>query len=478
MIFVMALFSSSCKDELMPKVYSQLTTENFPKTESDVNAMLTSIYAIFGPNFGVSDVSTGEGMQGLYCSMYSWYHLSSASTDEIVDQWFSEYKLSWGSAFDTYDFLYGRVQFVARATDLLNIIEKTDLTDSFKKSATAETKTLRAWVMFLLYDWYGPVNVILDPAKLGVNTFEPRPSKEEYFGAMIKDLEDAIPFLLAKTNLTGSWGRVNQGLARMLLLKLYMNDHQWDKAKVIGEELLTMGYSLMPSYKDVFAESGNNEVIWASPAGPSKTNSYLYTNLPSNCKSLNGVEVDPGWEGYYMPWSFYDKFPQGDKRLETIAAEYYDVNGNLVVRGEGLLSLGAVATKYVLPHEQSRLGTFDQVAFRYADVLLSMAEIENEINGPTTLAVSYLKQVTDRVDIDIPSSVTDSKNDFRDFLLDERGRELYCEGWRRQDMIRFGKFIEWGQSQGLPAESYMTLYPLPPKAISEAKGVVEQNPGY
>lgn len=69
------------------------------------------------------------------------------------------------------------------------------------------------------------------------------------------------------------------------------------------------------------------------------------------------------------------------------------------------------------------------VAFRYADVLLSLAEIENELNGPTDKALGYLKQITDRVGVThtIPADIQSSKEKFKEFLLMERGRELFME---------------------------------------------------
>ena len=109
-----------------------------------------------------------------------------------------------------------------------------------------------------------------------------------------------------------------------------------------------------------------------------------------------------------------------------------------------------------------------------------MAEIENELNGPTNKALDYLKQITDRAGVthSIPTDIQSSKEKFKEFLLAERGRELYFEGWRRQDMIRFDKYIEYGLSKGFPAKDHMVLFPIPPQVIIESGGIVEQNPGY
>lgn len=476
------LFSVSCKDMLEPEIYSQLTEDNFPRSEQDINSMLTAFYAQFTHDWGTSDPTSGALVYGVYTGQESWMHISSASTDELYDSWFPQYRLSWGSAFNTYQNLYAKIKFVTRATEFINVLEQADISESLRKSSIAEVKCMRAWLMFLLYDWYGPVSVKLIAEQLADLSFEPRPSEETYTNAMIADLTAAIPDLLPMTNSTSSWGKVNQGVARLLLLKLYMNDHRWEDAKTVGEELLGMGYSLQGEYKDVFINEGNSEVIWAVPSGKGYANYWFQENMPWDAKNVNGIEVLPGWAGYYMPWEFYDKFPTGDKRLQTIASGYDDIYGTHYERGgnEGwALPIGAIVIKYMVPPEQNKIGNFSTVGMRYADVLLSMAEIENELNdGPTATAIGYLEQVTDRADIEIPESADDNYQSFKDFLLDERGRELYWEGWRRQDLIRFGKYIEYAQDRGWPAEDHMVKFPIPPNVINESGGVILNNPGY
>ena len=70
-----------------------------------------------------------------------------------------------------------------------------------------------------------------------------------------------------------------------------------------------------------------------------------------------------------------------------------------------------------------------------------------------------------------------NKDTFRDFILDERGRELYCEGHRRDDLIRHGKYIEYARKDGMDAKDYHILFPIPQKALNENSNL-KQNPGY
>jgi hypothetical protein len=169
-----------------------------------------------------------------------------------------------------------------------------------------------------------------------------------------------------------------------------------------------------------------------------------------------------------------------------------------------LLYYGAIAVKWLISKERSSKGQYCMPAFRYADVLLSAAEIENELNGPTAKAKQYLKLVTDRsgttdgknfLNVETGDSVmgasmalaTTNKQVFRDFLFAERGRELYWEGWRRMDMIRFknangvSRYLEYA-SKIRPtistSDTKWLLFPLPIQATMPAGGLYEDNPGY
>ena len=102
-----------------------------------------------------------------------------------------------------------------------------------------------------------------------------------------------------------------------------------------------------------------------------------------------------------------------------------------------------------------------------------------KLAGPTSEAINYIKQVTDRAKMIIPASATASHDSFSDFILAERGRELYwLPGIRRQDMIRHGNFISAAMARGLPAKDYNVLFPIPSDVVIQSNGIVKQNPGY
>ncbi len=479
------LFSATSCD-LDSKVYSSFAETNFPQTEEDARSMITGLYAYFKCNSGgVNDDSNGVWALPLYTPGYGgWLGLSEMTTDEVFNREQQQVQFNWGSAFDTYS-TYTLSRNITRATYILQVLSGlTEVPEDVRNELIAEVKCLRAWFMFCFYDLYGPIPVVLDPAELdGDIEYKPRPSKEEYFNYMVKDLTEALPYLYDKTNNTGNWGRVNKGLATMLLMKLYMNDHQYDKALPYAESMMDMGYRLLDDYHEIFTNEQNDEVVWAVPSGDQMANEWFFYVIPPDCAEVCGLEVTPYWGVTVMRWDFYDSYADDDIRKEGLSDHYTGPDGTFYSRDGNpgsVLSYGAIIVKYFIQKEEASKGDVPFVAFRYADVLLSLAEIENELNGPTAKALDYLKQITERAGVTytIPADIQSSKEKFREFLLAERGRELYFEGWRRQDLIRFDKYIEFGLSQGYPAKEHMVLFPIPPQVIIESGGVVEQNPGY
>src|SRR5690606_37933751 len=149
------------------------------------------------------------------------------------------------------------------------------------------------------------------------------------------------------------------------------------------------------------------------------------------------IERGAGWYGYSMPWAFFDKFDPNDKRrTTTIISSYTNSDGGITDRNTGLR--GAIPLKYTGIAGPGPAYPDDVVVFRLGEVYLSVAEAINEDRGPDE-AYAYVNAIRSRAGVPAFSGMT--MEQFRDAILDERGRELYAEGTRRQDLIRHGKFI-------------------------------------
>ncbi|MDR1162162.1 MAG: RagB/SusD family nutrient uptake outer membrane protein [Tannerellaceae bacterium] len=486
-------FFASCEDMLETKNFMDMSPGNFFQTEGDMEAATTGLYKPCTTDWGYDD---GGWKQALFNADYSAYNPAGMLSTDIVRSYNGNHDYdifnvgpSTGGPIES---TYNIIRFVARGTDVINRIEQSSgATEDIRRRFIAETKTLRAFYMFTLLDWFGPVNVKLDPETLMSNVIEPRPSLADYVGYIEKDLDDAIntPSFPDKYNDNASqWGRMSKSIAYALRMKLYMHQKDWSKAKAAASQLMTMGYSLLPDYNDVFNLKQQAEHIWSIPANEASDNFFMPEVIPGDFRRgynhldepyMRGDSDWGGWQEYCMRWDFYDTFQDNDVRKRGILGKYENNAGVMKDRTNGMV--GAIPIKFT--DTQTLLSNpfgiqKDQPVIRYAEVLLSYAEAENELNGPTPGAVAALKQVTDRAQVEIPASATASKDTFRSYLLQERGHELYCEGQRRQDLIRHGEYITRAYARGCNAKEHQTLYPIPQNVITEAGGILEQNAGY
>lgn len=491
LVAILCLFTG-CDEQLETVVNSQLTPVNFYQSEGDANAALITLYVPFTSNWGNPDPglpSNDQWRAALYNADLKSYLLRSIlTTDEVAnDGTFVNAgpltNFTWGSSTWTGgdEPTYPKISYVAKATEVIQAISNsTAVSDAVKKSYVAQAKTLRAWLMYVLYDFYGPVNVKVDFETLTDTKPTPRLSNDEYVAQMITDLTEAMPDLKDRYNSDAeNWGRVSQGLARMLLLKIYMHTKQWAKAEETARDIMEMGYSLLTGrtgYKDVFAQERNNEIIYAVPANDASPNFWVQEVLPGDFKSAEGIPArNVGWNEDYMPWAFYDTYEANDIRRNTTILDSYTTQDDVVMtRATGMR--GALPIKYMdlAPTEPGQ--PHDVVVFRYADVLLLLAEAINEQRGPSE-AYEYVNQVRARAGVGNFSGM--DADAFRTALLAERGRELFAEGVRRQDLIRNGSFISNAQARGKTnAAPYMVLFPIPNSVIVQGQGVIAQNEGY
>lgn len=104
------------------------------------------------------------------------------------------------------------------------------------------------------------------------------------------------------------------------------------------------------------------------------------------------------------------------------------------------------------------------VMLRYSDVLLLLAEAENEVNGPSPKAYDAVNQVKQRAGLaDLESGL--STEDFRQAVRTERRHELYGEFQRRWDLMRWGIWLETMEAANRPRLEYQKLFPMHPKKL-------------
>ena len=484
-IFLFSLAGFSCEKALEEKTYDRYSSSTFFLNAEDVKAAVTGMYAGM-LNAGFYGGGWGAANEG-------WNAQSSFTTDELVcswgwDGWRKFNQLNFSEDFSQLLNHYnGLMPVISEIAIDIDKIQSVQMDETLKSRYIAELKALRAHYSWILYNYYGPVPIRLD-AKEAANPTAPsipRPDAAWMVTQIEKDYKEGLEGLpKASEQAASDYGRFTKDICLMGLMKLYLHEKNWTAVISTGRQLQTYGHNLQKNYKDIFtfANKGNNqEIILAIPCrfdASVNNNLWLAMCMPGNYVDPEGLTITQ-WGGYKMPWKAYDKFDQNDKRLSVLLAKW-PTSGGATFDARANNYIGAIPMKYGPdPGAISEAQGTDIVVWRYADVLLMMAEAINETQGPVQEAYDLVNAVRTRAGVatHLPGQFT--KDAFRKKLMDERFFELWCEGSRREDMIRWGTFIQHAKDEGsIFAKPEFVLYPLPRKVIDESKGVIKQNNGY
>ena len=247
-------------------------------------------------------------------------------------------------------------------------------------------------------------------------------------------------------------------------------------------------------------------------AGSTPYNYLWYTWIIA----LHYNQTPSGANGWATLSDFYNKFEPADKRREAVyntagsppnpgnrinigflADQQYDLttdarltdrNGNLLIftpevknieTGSNYEVTGIRPLKYAPDFQNLFSPDNDFVYFRFSDVLLMKAEAILRGGTPTN-AGSYgntALAIVNAIRTHPSRGATTLSSMDLDGLLNERGRELWWEGWRRQDMIRFGKFLQPYQEKEYVSDPKYLLFPIPDDQLA-VNPYLKQNPGY
>lgn len=363
-------------------------------------------------------------------------------------------------------------------------------------SQLAQARVLRALNMFYVMDFFGqvPFRGVND----GVNVNPRVLTRTEAFDFIIQDLTEALPGL--DNGNPSTIYTVNKAFANFMLAKLYLNKEVYtgsadagDYTKVVQavDAITASGYDLDSDYFGLFIEDNfgsNTDIILALETW---TGQRVFNQLHTN---------QGGWNGFATLGSLYDAFEPSDIRrgqpsltgLGTgmlIGQQYGPINGTVVAlkdrQGNPLVFTKDFPTGLAVNNERTGVRAMKytrrnadgspnpgngNVIARYADALLMKAEAIMKGGTSNVTAESIIDEIRG-----IRGASTGGSYDMAD-LLDERLRELYIEGWRRNDQIRFGTFDDTWDLKTV-TEEFRVLFPIPATALSTNPNLV-QNPGY
>lgn len=402
------------------------------------------------------------------------------------------------------------------------VLRCTEVIDPLSKATPAQlalAKFARAYNMWIVMDFWGQVP-FRNP-KDGPDVIPSVLSRKDAYNLIIKDLTEALADLPVSVPNSSDKKRPVKATARFFIAKVKLNANIYNGAysssdldDVIAQvdAIKADGYSLVSNYFDIFIGSNftNTDVIWNVAAG---VGNRMWNGLHySQAHTGNG---GGGWNGFSTLTEFYNKFQgptdsnaigggQEERRGYThtlastnatnqgfgygfqlgqmygmkdgAATALKDRTGKPLVFTKnfavgGLIGNGETNGIRLLKYSPAN-GAFTSgvVMARFADAHLMKAEalLRKGNAGAALTEVNALRAL--RANTPALASLNEAS------LLDERGRELYTEGWRRNDMIRFGVFKAAREFK--PAgDGHTDLFPIPASALLSNPGL-KQNPGY
>ncbi|OIN59413.1 hypothetical protein BLX24_10605 [Arsenicibacter rosenii] len=345
------------------------------------------------------------------------------------------------------DFFNRSYSGIARCNVILGRIQNAQIDAATKTQVIGEASFLRAFYYFNLIRLYGNVPAVFDEVTSTDAAFAIAQPKApgEIYPTILNDAKTAITNLPDSYTANTDKGRATKGSARMLLAEIYMTQKNFSEAAKELQVIVQSGkYQLNASYADNFNIAKENgpeslfEIQYIEGSNAEFSN-FIYTFAPWNSGSkVAALGVASGAAaGWNMPTQdMLDAYEANDQRkAASIGLDFTDPATNKVV---------PYVRKYQSVHSIRYQTGSNFPVYRYADVLLSLAECLNEIGySAGGEAFTYLNQVRRRAGLtDKTAGQVASQEAFRQAVAKERQVELAFENHRWFDLLRTGKAVE------------------------------------
>jgi hypothetical protein len=397
------------------------------------------------------------------------------------------------------------------------------------ENQTAQVRALRAFFYYRLLDLYGRVKIVTTP---GADA--PQSTRAQVFDFVESELLAALgiasvsPTMDLSSSPLGTTQepyRINQFAALGLLAKVYLNAEvytgsaRWSEAADAADYVIANGgYMLsddsvvvpnpgrrpsvetdpdnLTGYAAVFAPNNQNnpEIIWSiaydNVSGANMN--FAQMTLHYSSQFTWNIQSQP-WNGYSALEDFYNSYEDGDARKEAnfLVGPQADYEGSVIL--DYAAPIDELELNYTVEINElepdasrkggARLGKFsnrqgqrdnmdnDYPIIRLGDMYLIRAEGQSRAAGDWSVGLADVNTIRARAGVPALGSIT------ADEFLAERGREMFMEVTRRQDLIRFGKFNDaWWEKPA--SQEFRNVFPIPQEQIDASGGTLTQNPGY
>lgn len=511
-MFGVAGLMTSCFSDLDPKPLGpQVKTSDVvydsPLAYKQGLAKLYATFALSGQQgpAGQPDIDgINEGF-GNYLRQY--WNCQELTTDEAIIAWndatIKDFHWHTWTSTDTFiGAVYSRIMYtITLANEYIRVT--TGNTDPDIQRYHAEARFLRALAYYHGLDLFGNIPFVTEADKPGA--FFPQQTDRATLFSYIESELLAIEEELGTPGF--EYARADQGAAWMLLSKLYLNaevyvgQEKYDEAITYLNKLIAAPYSLSTNYRHNFVADNNTspEMIFPITYDGAHTQSYggmvylIHAAIGGSMSADAMFGVGSGWGGIRTTSALVEKFddPSGNSDSRAL---FWTNGQSLSIDDVGAFTQGYGITKFRnrnldgsdALHEHPDFVDTDYPMFRLADAYLMYAEavLRGGSGGSIDQALDYVNAIRERAYGDDTGNITQAQLTL-DFILDERARELYWEGHRRTDLIRYGKFTggsylwPWkgNVKNGAPSESFRDVFPIP-AADRSANPTLEQNEGY
>jgi starch-binding outer membrane protein, SusD/RagB family len=529
-LVIPAFIMTSCLKDLdvIPLDESEITSAtvyNNPEAYRQVLAKLYAGLAISGQEgpAGRPDISgIDEGFSQYIRQL--WVHQVLTSDEAIVawnDPSLPEMMYQqWSPSNEFVTAMYNRIFYqISLANEYIRQTSEDRLNDRGEseqirndvRTYRAEARFLRALSYFHAMDMFGNVPFVTEQNPIGA-FFPEQILRADLFNYIESELLAINDEMVAPR--ANQYGRADQGAVWSLLARMYLNAEvytgtpRWEDALTYSQRVIGAGYELQPEYAHLFNADNNpianpdsREIIFAvrydgiNTIGFGGTTFLIKSSLGGEMNSV-AYGVDGKWGGHRTTVNVVNRFnyangPVGSYDTNDSRAMFYTLDHNVLIQDRTVFSDGYAVEKFTNLRRDGQPGSSLEFAdtdfplFRLAEMYLIYAEAHiRGGGGDLATAVGLINELRNRAFTANPRLINNAGLTL-DFILDERGRELYWEGHRRTDLIRFNRYtggsylwpFKGNVVDGASTNARNNLFPLPFTDTS-ANPNLTQNPGY